>query len=71
MMYENSPKTFVHPHNIGTSKMLYGKPSWELDEEQLEHLAKEGHLSRTLHTTWSYYIGLNQMNQNVEPKTFF
>ena len=31
------PKPFIHPHIIEASKMLYGKPPWELDEEQLEH----------------------------------
>ena len=31
------PKPFIHPHIIEASKMLYGKPPWELDEGQLEH----------------------------------
>ena len=29
--------THIHPHIIEASKMLYGKPPWDLDEEQLEH----------------------------------
>ena len=31
------PKPYIHPHIIEASKMIYGKPPWDLDEEQLEH----------------------------------
>ena len=42
------PKPFIHPHIIEASKMLYGKPPWELDEEQLEHF--EGYQD---YTSWA------------------
>ena len=31
------PRPYLHPYIVEASKMLYGKPPWELSAEQAEH----------------------------------
>ena len=31
------PRPYLHPYIVEASKMLYGKPPWELSDEQAEH----------------------------------